>query len=80
MHRQGRLSLGTPLRGHTAAVRLVAVSPDGNRIISLSKDGAIRVWDADVLNVPDAPFRDGHTDIISCVAISPDGKHILRLS
>jgi len=35
------------------------------------------VWDADIRNAPDAPFRDGHTNNICSVAISPDGKHIL---
>jgi WD40 repeat protein len=30
--------------GHTAAIRAVAVAPDGRRIISASDDGTIRLW------------------------------------
>lgn len=35
----------TPLEGHSDAVRSVAFSPDGTRLVSGSYDNMIRVWD-----------------------------------
>ena len=33
------------LQGHTDKVNTVAFSPDGNRIVSGSRDNSVRVWD-----------------------------------
>jgi hypothetical protein len=35
---------GSPFTGHTNSVNSVAFSPDGNRIVSGSDDGTIRLW------------------------------------
>jgi WD40 repeat protein len=36
------------LKGHKSAVGAVALSPDGTRAVTASKDGTLRVWNIDV--------------------------------
>src|SRR5262249_48053059 len=36
----------TPQTGHSSEVCAVAISPDGNRIVSGSADNSIKIWDA----------------------------------
>ncbi|HOX60081.1 MAG TPA: hypothetical protein PLC99_24660 [Verrucomicrobiota bacterium] len=63
-----------PLTGHTDYVNSVAFGPDGKYIVSGSRDGKLRLWDAtsgDPVGIP----LEGHTDSVLSVAFSPDGKH-----
>src|SRR5262249_41175949 len=63
------------LTGHTHAVRGVAVSRDGTRIVSASDDRTLRIWDAqtgECLRV-----LSGHKLPLSGLAISPDGSRIV---
>ncbi|OCH85467.1 WD40 repeat-like protein [Obba rivulosa] len=57
-------------------IRFVACSPDGIRIVSSSRDGTIRVWDArtgeELLKL-----LEGHTDEVNSVTFSPDGTRIV---
>ena len=53
----------------------VALSPDGMRIVSGSRDKT-RVWDARTGDTIAGPFN-GHTGSVSSVAFSPDGSCII---
>jgi WD40 repeat protein len=63
------------LYGHTDAVSSVAISTDGERIVTGSWDGTARVWDART----GQPLRElkGHTESVTSVAISTDGERIV---
>ena len=63
------------LYGHTGAVRSVAFSPDGTRIVIGSDDHAAKVWDA-LTGMPIVELK-GNTAGILSVAFSPDGKRIV---
>lgn len=61
------------LAGHTRWVRDLAFSPDGTRLISVSDDRTVRVWnlaDGKVLHT-----LTGHTDWITSLAVRADGRY-----
>jgi WD40 repeat protein len=62
------------LRGHEYGVTSVSYSPEGGRIVSGSRNGTARVWDAES-GACLAVFR-GHEDMVHSVAYSPDGRRI----
>ncbi len=89
---EGRLANAHELatfRGHTALVSCVVVTPDGERCVSVSWDGALKVWDlAAALAAVPAEGREGlasgaclatfHTDErLTVCAISPDGRLLI---
>lgn len=63
------------LRGHTAPITCVAVSPRGNYALTGSDDRTVRYWDLD------AKTEKGkllvHGDRVTCIAYSPNGKYAL---
>jgi WD40 repeat protein len=63
------------LKGHTKAVRCVALSLDGRQIVSASGDHTIKVWIAHTGEETRTP--QGHTDLVRSVAFSPDGTRIV---
>ena len=63
------------LYGHTGAVRSVAFSPDGTRIVTGSDDHTAKVWDA-MTGMPILELK-GHAGPVASVAFSPDGTRIV---
>ena len=66
------------LKTHTGIVNSVAVSSDGQRIVSGSGDKLVKVWDAKTGQ--EIQTFVGHTEAVSSVAFSPDGHRILSLA
>jgi len=60
---------------HKDTVQAVAFSPDGRHVLTGSKDGTARFWDA----ADGRPFGQpmAHKDAVQAVAFSPDGRHVL---
>jgi WD40 repeat protein/serine/threonine protein kinase len=73
------------LKDHTAWVTAVAVTPDGQRAVSASHEGALRVWD--LKNGYPLRKLEGHKGWVHAVAVTPDsqyavsgaGDHTLRV-
>jgi len=61
------------LEGHTDYVRAVALSADGQTIISGSDDNTVRVWSVDGTLLR---TLEGHTGYVIAVALSADGRTI----
>ena len=58
--------------GHTANVRSVMFSPDGNTLASGDFDGTIHLWDANTGELLRTLI--GHTTVVISMAFSPDGN------
>jgi WD40 repeat protein len=63
------------LEGHTDKVCNLALSPDGRRLLSVSDDKTMRLWDLETGN--QLRLLEGHTNFVLGVAFSPDGKRAL---
>ncbi len=68
----------TVLRGHSAPVERAVFSPDGLRIVTASRDGAARLWEAD--SGAAIATLTGHERAVLHAAFSPDGKRIVTAS
>lgn len=67
------------LSGHLEMVTAVAYSPDGLRIASGSRDGALRIWGVSTAICVVGPLR-AHTEKIDSVTFSPNGRWIVSRS
>jgi WD40 repeat protein len=56
----------------------VAVSADGRRVVSASRDGTLKVWDLET--VCELCTLKGHSDAVMGVAVSPDGRRAVSAS
>jgi WD40 repeat protein len=56
----------------------VALSPDGTRIVCVSEDGRLKVWDAATGYEP--LTLKGHTGTFASPAFSPDGTRVASAS
>ncbi|MFZ4701720.1 MAG: NACHT and WD repeat domain-containing protein, partial [Candidatus Methylumidiphilus sp.] len=63
------------LQGHNSQVTGAVFTPDGRRIVSVSLDKTIRLWDA-ATGEPVGPSFPKQNEALASVAISPDGKRI----
>ena len=62
------------LTGHDAPARGVAFSPDGGRLVSISQDHTMRLWEA-ATGRAIAVARE-QVDSVEAVAFSPDGRRL----
>lgn len=69
------LVVGRTLRS-TNVVNYVAVSPDGTRVVSCSKDAHVRIWDACTGQLIGWPLR-GHKREVRSAVFAPDGSRVL---
>jgi WD40 repeat protein len=73
--RLGDIKSGNEVRqfvGHSAGIHGVGLSPDGDRALSASEDGTIRLWEVSTGKELDV-FKSG--GLPRRVAFAPDGKH-----
>jgi hypothetical protein len=63
------------LTGHESPVNAVAVTPDGDRIVSGANDDTVRVWDLDSGEL--LATLTGHETWVEAVAVTPDGDRIV---
>jgi WD40 repeat protein len=63
------------LMGHSDRVTAVAITPDGQRLISGSQDGAIKIWNLETEDL--ICTISAHNDSVNTIAITPDGSHII---
>jgi WD40 repeat protein len=66
------------LRGHRGPVRAAALSADGTRVVTASRDGTARVWRADGTGLPQV--LAGHGGEVLATAFSPDGRRVVTAS
>ena len=67
-----KLSVAQTLTAHTDAVWTVAISRDGQTLVSGGADNTIKVWNLKTRQLNQT--LKGHTDTVRSVAISPDGE------
>jgi WD40 repeat protein len=62
------------LIGHDGSVEAVAVTPDGQRIVSGGSDGTLRVWDLSSGQL--LRTFAGYIQSIICMTLTPDGRKV----
>jgi len=63
------------LSGHGRGVLAVAITPDGERVISGSYDGTLKIWDT--ATGEEVRTLSGHEGGVLAVAITPDGERVI---
>ena len=66
------------LEEHTSSISSIAVTPDGQKVVSASYDNTLRVWDTEASRC--IGILEGHTAWISSVSITPDGGIAVSVS
>jgi WD40 repeat protein len=63
------------LKGHSNWIKAVAVTADGKRAISASRDDTLKVWD--LITGKELFSLQGHRESVNAVAIATDGKRAI---
>ena len=63
------------LEGHTDSITTLVATPDRERIVSVSADGTLRVWD--LARRETLRMFDGHEGEIEAAAITADGRQVV---
>ncbi|MGB3548075.1 MAG: hypothetical protein WBA17_13955, partial [Saprospiraceae bacterium] len=63
------------INGHSSGVNVVAVSPDGEKVISGSYDKTIKVWD--ITTGEQLLSLSGHSSFVKAVVVSLDGEKVI---
>jgi WD40 repeat protein len=63
------------LAGHDGNINCMALSPDGQVLVTGSKDCKVKVWD--LRSGVELASLSGHWEQVTSVAISPDGRQII---
>jgi WD40 repeat protein len=66
------------LTGHNGKITALAMTADGQRLISASEDQTLRVWDLE--RGAELNCLRGHTQKILAVAVTPDGRKAISAS
>ena len=64
-------------KGHSAKINKILYTPDGEKIISISEDKTIRLWNSEngeLINKFESQIGDGYDGMFYSAAISPNGK------
>lgn len=72
---QDNFSEAKTLIGHSGWIRSVAISPDGQTLVSVSEDKTIKLWNLNTGQL--LRTLTGHSDKVTSVAISPDGQTLV---
>jgi len=65
--------------GHSAKIHNLLFTPDGHKLISVSEDKTIRIWNPEsgqMLKKFESQIGDGPEGMLYASAISPDGKYL----
>ncbi|QHG17634.1 hypothetical protein A6V25_12855 [Nostoc sp. ATCC 53789] len=66
------------LKGHSSYVNAVAVTPNGQQVISASDDKTLKVWN---LATGEEQFTlNGHSHSVNAVAVTPNGQQVISAS
>ncbi|MCF2147802.1 hypothetical protein IQ276_015505 [Desmonostoc muscorum LEGE 12446] len=66
------------LTGHSNSVNAVAVTPNGQQVISASRDNTLKVWN---LATGEELFTlTGHSDSVNAIAVTPNGQQVISAS
>ena len=69
---ESRTQCTATLEGHQDEICALAISPNGNQIISGSKHGSLHLWDSKTGSTTGLPIV-GHSEAISVATFAPDG-------